>query len=445
MKVFISWSGNQSKELGEAFRDWIPNVIQAVTPYFTPSDLEKGTRWANDIAQELENSSIGLLCITRENTRAPWLMFEAGALSKCLEKAQVCPILFGVVPADVEGPLKQFQFTAFQKSEVKQLIATINGKLQEGKLAQKTLDTVFEKWWPDLYDQVSIILAKEDAPSEPIREDRELLEEILLLTRSTNASLHQIPNIDNLSDPPTPPSSSEMTGGYLPGSTGSFVDWTQLLHQFANIIRNKCLMMMPDTPIYSTPDLDDNNTALPNVILARNKEYFISLLETLADLFKLVAPASAKVWVSLRDRRADDNYHTFARAGVYNRNRENSSQPIHKNANVVLRLKENYKNNCCVLLTGSEHGPQVWERSENDKYEECKSVLLGAILTRAWNSDNDCWANNKLVWILGINSDTKNAFTNAHPELMQTCVVALSFIANIIARQDGEGHWNSSV
>jgi hypothetical protein len=188
MKVFISWSGSQSKELAEAIRDWIPVVLQAVTPYFTPSDIEKGTRWSNDIAKELESSSVGILCITRENIRAPWIMFEAGALSKSLEKSHVCPIMFGVSATDIEGPLKQFQCTAFEKADVKQLITTINGRLQDGKLAQKTLETVFEKWWPDLFDKVSAILDKEDAPDEPIRSDRELLEEVLLLTRSANAS-----------------------------------------------------------------------------------------------------------------------------------------------------------------------------------------------------------------------------------------------------------------
>ena len=188
MKVFISWSGSQSKELAEAIREWIPNVIQAVSPYFTPSDIEKGTRWSNDIAKELESSSIGILCITRENIRAPWIMFEAGALSKSLEKTHVCPILFGVAATDIEGPLKQFQCTAFEKGDVKQLITTINGRLQEGKLAQKTLEAVFEKWWPDLLEKVSNILGKEEAPAEPIRSDRELLQEVLLLARRATAS-----------------------------------------------------------------------------------------------------------------------------------------------------------------------------------------------------------------------------------------------------------------
>lgn len=186
MKAFISWSGSQSKELGEAIRDWIPLVLQAVTPYFTPSDIEKGTRWSNDIAKELEASSIGIFCITRENVRAPWILFEAGALSKSIDKSHVCPILFGVSPADIEGPLKQFQLTAFDKGDLKQLLTTINGRLQDGKLAPKTLEAVFDKWWPDLFEKVSMILGKEDAPAEPIRSERNILEEILMLTRSAD-------------------------------------------------------------------------------------------------------------------------------------------------------------------------------------------------------------------------------------------------------------------
>lgn len=183
MKVFISWSGSLSKELGETLRDWLPAVLQAVTPYFTPSDIEKGTRWANDIAKELESSSFGILCITRENISAPWILFEAGALSKSLEKTHVCPILFGISNADLSGPLKQFQGTAFDKNDVKQLINVINNRIPEGKLNSKTLETVFDKWWPDLNEKVGAILAKEAIPDQPVRPDRELLEEILLLSR----------------------------------------------------------------------------------------------------------------------------------------------------------------------------------------------------------------------------------------------------------------------
>lgn len=109
MKVFISWSGKYSQELGEAFRNWLPSVLQSVRPYFTPNDIEKGARWGTDIASELQESKIGLFCLTRDNLQSPWIMFEAGAISKVVGEASVCPILFELDPTDISGPLNQFQ------------------------------------------------------------------------------------------------------------------------------------------------------------------------------------------------------------------------------------------------------------------------------------------------------------------------------------------------
>ena len=145
MKVFISWSGQDSKKLGEALRDWLPGVLQLVTPYFTPSDIEKGTRWSTDISRELSESQIGILCVTRDNIHNDWILFEAGALSKSLEKSHVCPVLFGITNTDLAGPLKQFQTTEFEKGDIHRLLGVINGRSGENKLPQKTLDTVFEK------------------------------------------------------------------------------------------------------------------------------------------------------------------------------------------------------------------------------------------------------------------------------------------------------------
>jgi len=184
MKVFISWSGNQSKKLGEAIKEWLPSVLQVVVPYFTPSDIEKGTRWSTDIAKELDESQIGILCVTNDNLHSDWILFEAGALSKRFQKSHVCPILFGITNTDLAGPLKQFQTTEFEKNDFLKLISVINNQLGEHKLTQKTLDNVFEKWWPDLDSKIQEILKDVEQPDKPIRSDRELLEEILSLNRS---------------------------------------------------------------------------------------------------------------------------------------------------------------------------------------------------------------------------------------------------------------------
>lgn len=189
MKVFISWSGSNSKKLAEAIRDWLPTVLQLIKPYFTPSDIEKGTRWSTDIAKELESSKVGILCITRDNLKSEWVMFEAGALSKSLDKAHVCPVLFGIHNTDLAGPLKQFQTTEFNKEDFRKLVTVINNEMEENRLTPKVLDSVFEKWWPELETKVTAILAELDGDSqEPIRSDRDLMEEILELSRMTMRS-----------------------------------------------------------------------------------------------------------------------------------------------------------------------------------------------------------------------------------------------------------------
>jgi len=193
MKVFISWSGPVSKRVAESIRDWLPGVLQLVTPYFTPSDIEKGGRWANDIAKELSSAELGILCITRDNIHSDWILFEAGALSKSLDKSFVCPILFGINNTDLAGPLKQFQTTEFTKSDFHKLITVINGRLGEQKLPAKTLDNVFEKWWPDLEDKINEILSSITIVDGPVRGDREVIDEILLLTRSASRQSSAVP------------------------------------------------------------------------------------------------------------------------------------------------------------------------------------------------------------------------------------------------------------
>ena len=185
MKVFISWSGDQSKRYAEAIRDWLPAVLQMVTPYFTPADIEKGSRWSTDIAKELDSSQVGIICVTRDNLHADWVLFEAGALSKSIDKAHVCPVIFGISNTDLSGPLKQFQTTEFEKADFQKLITLINNKLGESKLSPKTLDTVFDKWWPDLQAKVEAIAKSVVEPTGPVRSERDLIEEILSLTRAS--------------------------------------------------------------------------------------------------------------------------------------------------------------------------------------------------------------------------------------------------------------------
>ncbi len=85
------------------------------TPIFYSEDIEKGARWGSDIVRELETSDIGIVCLTHANTDSPWILFEAGALSKSLEKSRVCGVLFGIDTTDLKGPLTIFQHTTLSE------------------------------------------------------------------------------------------------------------------------------------------------------------------------------------------------------------------------------------------------------------------------------------------------------------------------------------------
>src|SRR5258705_7407622 len=110
-------------------------------------DIDRGARWSSDIAIELADTSFGVLCLTPENLNAPWIHFEAGALSKTLDKSFVCPYLFELEPADLKGPLIQFNAAKADEEDTLKLVLTIN-QAQETPLPERTVEESFEAWWP---------------------------------------------------------------------------------------------------------------------------------------------------------------------------------------------------------------------------------------------------------------------------------------------------------
>lgn len=199
MKVFISWSGNISLKVALLFRDWLPSVIQSIEPYVSSEDIDKGARWSTDIAKELENSTFGILCVTKENLEAPWLSFEAGALSKTMEKAFVSPFLFDIKRSEVQGPILQFQSTIFEKDDIKKMVKTLNKASEDAGIPENKLDTYFEVWYPHLEKALND-LKNETAEDDESQESADvtpatvILEEILELTRD-NQKLIRNPNI----------------------------------------------------------------------------------------------------------------------------------------------------------------------------------------------------------------------------------------------------------
>lgn len=185
MKVFISWSGERSKAVAEALREWIPSVIQAVKPWMSKEDIAKGARWSRDLAENLKDTNFGVVCLTADNLKSSWILFEAGALSKAIENAFVCPYLVDIEVSALDGPWKEFQATKAQKDDTLKLMRDMNRALAEKSpdqaLSEEHLKSSFEVWWPRLEKRLKDIPSS-TAPVKK-RSNDEMLEEILTLVR----------------------------------------------------------------------------------------------------------------------------------------------------------------------------------------------------------------------------------------------------------------------
>lgn len=173
-QIFISWSGGVGQKVGAALHEWLPAVIQELNPFFSPQ-IDKGTFWHNEISNNLEAANFGIVCITEESVRSPWLHYEAGALSQKLktrEEPRVALFLHKVEYASLTPPLQALQGT---KSEIEQsvwdLVVTIN-KQCTSPLPEKRLRESFDLTYPRLRASLeSIEASEEEGPSDELEND----------------------------------------------------------------------------------------------------------------------------------------------------------------------------------------------------------------------------------------------------------------------------------
>lgn len=191
MKVFISWSGDLSHKVAQAFNEWLPCVLQGVQPFLSSENIHKGAPWFEEIGGQLEETDFGILCLTPFNLEAPWILFEAGALSKKVGKARVVPLVLGLSPSELKPPLSNFNAANVTKDDTLKLVRSVNEGLKDKQLGDTQLARVFEKWWPDLEaklkqaeDELATVRAGRAASAPAARSVEDMLGELLELTRS---------------------------------------------------------------------------------------------------------------------------------------------------------------------------------------------------------------------------------------------------------------------
>lgn len=193
MKIFISWSGERSKKVAELLDDWIQCIIQAVTPWMSSKDIDRGALWFTEISDQLANTSVGIICLTKQNKNKPWILFESGALAKGLTSNRVCTFLIDLVATDLENPLAQFNHTFPTKESVWELVRTINLTLKENALKEAILLKVFGTYWPQFErDFDSIISSTPEIEVTVERKENEIMLDVLSTVRMLDKRLRNM-------------------------------------------------------------------------------------------------------------------------------------------------------------------------------------------------------------------------------------------------------------
>ncbi len=149
LKIFLSWSGEKSRYIAKALRQLLEDVNHNFDPWMSGTDIKAGARWGEELARQLDDTDFGIICLTSESLRSPWLLFEAGALSKSVRDSLVCPYIIDLKQEDIDGPLSQFQGKDISKEGTWELIRSIDEGAGEDSLGELRLQRYFERYWSD--------------------------------------------------------------------------------------------------------------------------------------------------------------------------------------------------------------------------------------------------------------------------------------------------------
>lgn len=144
-KIFISWSRHYSKEIALELKKILEEKIFLGTElkcFVSDVDIASGEDWWNKIKTELKSSGMGILCVTKQNVKEPWIFYEAGAL--VANNINVIPLLVSCDQKLLEhSPLNTKECVQFyDETKFLKMIQDINEKLELLSINNDQLKTI---------------------------------------------------------------------------------------------------------------------------------------------------------------------------------------------------------------------------------------------------------------------------------------------------------------
>jgi len=195
LKVFISWAGERANAIGSGFHEFLPDVVNAVHPFMSGKNIDKGTRWSEVLSNSLQESACAIVCLTPDSIQSVWVAFEAGAISRAAggidgARSRIWTYLSALQAPDLQlTPFAEYQATNATQDETFRLVRSINQLSPDpvsGDSLKRRFDAVF---WPNFSKVLDQVRAMGEATTSLSSDPRsssepEVLQEILRTLRA---------------------------------------------------------------------------------------------------------------------------------------------------------------------------------------------------------------------------------------------------------------------
>ena len=154
MQVFLSWSGDRSRQISLRLYDILPALLR-VKPWHSERDLGDDDNWRGRLEQALDDSQFGIFCLTRENQKKLWPGYEFGAL----RSKRLCALLFDIDPKELEGgPFARLDLIPCNEEGLLRLARALNECSKE-PVNERTLQYAVRGAWLDLRKELELPFA----------------------------------------------------------------------------------------------------------------------------------------------------------------------------------------------------------------------------------------------------------------------------------------------
>lgn len=172
--VLLSWSGDESKEIAKCFKNMMSVVFSPVVEtYMSEVDSPIGKRGVESLAKILNDCNYGVFFVNKANALAPWIHYEAGAISKESPISRLMVLLLDNNPMYISGtPLSDFTYSMFNKEGV---LKIINAIIDISGYSDKKENFInrFNNEWPNFYDSCEKIKKQFNTKNQDIENEAE--------------------------------------------------------------------------------------------------------------------------------------------------------------------------------------------------------------------------------------------------------------------------------